>query len=158
MDAQPRTRHYAVTEKAIQQRQVNAHSRQFSNFIKTLQGKLRLHLDEVARLQEVTTMIKHCFSFEQISQLYQDELQEYVNQACSERLADMQAKLLSAQQVMQKLAEKRMAHSKLLDTVKVSEGERINGVGALPPSPRSMTAASHQGSTHLTKACRRSAL
>lgn len=38
--------------------------------------KMRAHLDDVGRLQEISTMIKHCLSFDQIVELYQEEFDE----------------------------------------------------------------------------------
>jgi uncharacterized membrane-anchored protein YjiN (DUF445 family) len=111
-------RQYMTSEKAVQQRQLNAYSRQFSNFVKALQDKLRLHLDEVARLQEVTIMIKHSLSFNQIAQLYADELHEHVQKevihACRELKADMQAKLETSQDLVKKLVEERNLRTKLV--------------------------------------------
>ena len=69
-------RSYTKSEKAVQQRQTNAYSRQFGNFVKAIQTKLRVHLDDVGRLQEISTMIKHCLCFDQIVELYREEFDE----------------------------------------------------------------------------------
>lgn len=117
MESEQGKRQYKTSEKAIQQRQLNAYSRQFSSFIKALQEKLRLHLDEVARLQEVTIMIKHSLSFNQIAQLYADELDEYVqmkmDHSCAQLHTELSAKLLASQDLVKKLLEERNMQKRL---------------------------------------------
>ena len=64
---------YKMSEAALDQRRANASTRQFQGFMKTLHARLRLHLDDVARLQEVANMIKHTLSWHQVKELYWDE-------------------------------------------------------------------------------------
>ena len=69
---------YTPSDKTLQQRQVNAHTRQFQGFMRTLHAKLRLHLDDVARLQEIANLLKHALEWEQVRELYWDEYQAAV--------------------------------------------------------------------------------
>jgi hypothetical protein len=43
--------------------------------MRTLHAKLRLHLDDVARLQEIANLLKHALEWEQVRELYWDEYQ-----------------------------------------------------------------------------------
>jgi hypothetical protein len=56
--------------------------------------------------------------------LYHDELQEYVahavSKACGEHLANVQAKLLNAQQLTQKMSGKRVPNNRHVEGAKVS--------------------------------------
>jgi hypothetical protein len=47
----------------------------------------KLHLDEVAHLQEVSIMIHHNSKFNQIVKLYADELREYVQKEVGRQCA-----------------------------------------------------------------------
>ena len=64
---------YKMSDAAFDQRRANASTRQFQGFMKTLQARLRLHLDDAARLQEIANMIKHTLSWNQVKELYWDE-------------------------------------------------------------------------------------
>ena len=66
---------YTSSDKTLQQRQVNAHTRQFQGFMRTLHAKLRLHVDDVARLQEIANLLKPALEWEQVRELYWDEYQ-----------------------------------------------------------------------------------
>ena len=64
---------YKMSDAALDQRRANASTRQFQGFMKTLHARLRLHLDDVARLQEIANMVKHTLSWHQVKELYWDE-------------------------------------------------------------------------------------
>ena len=82
---------YAASDKTQQQRQVNASTRQFQGFMRTLHGKLRLHLDDVARLQEIANMVKHTLPWETVRELYVDEHSEAVEAEVAARTAGCKA-------------------------------------------------------------------
>ena len=80
MDTHPQpaiSRTYTASERTQEQRRINANTRHFNGFVKVLQSKLRLHLDDVARTHEVASMIRHTFTFEQMCELYADEAEAF---------------------------------------------------------------------------------
>ena len=87
----PEARSYTVSEKAIQQRQMNASSRQFNGFMQTLQGKLRLHSDAVARLQEIAMLMRQSLSFETVVELYPVEFAACVQVEVAYARAELKA-------------------------------------------------------------------
>jgi hypothetical protein len=114
------SRRYTASQKTMEQRRVNGKSRQFGNFMKVMQDKLRLPLDEVARLQEVAAMVKHCFSFEQVRELYMDEYEQAVAAAVHASVSPVDAELrdkahrvAQLQGMVDKLCQERGAFKRL---------------------------------------------
>ena len=77
---------YTASELTLQQRRSNATTRQFQGFLKTLQSKLKLHLDDVARLQEVANMVKHALGWESVRELYWDDFEAALEQEVAKRV------------------------------------------------------------------------
>jgi hypothetical protein len=78
---------YKMSDAALEQRRANASIRQFQGFMKTLQARMRLHLDDVARLQEIANMVKHTLSWHQVKELYWDEWLADLNAELSKQAA-----------------------------------------------------------------------
>ena len=59
---------YKMSDAAFDQRRANASTRQFQGFMKTLQARMHLRLDDVARLQEIADMVTHTLSWDQVKE------------------------------------------------------------------------------------------
>lgn len=69
---------YNLSDKALEQRRSAANKKRVSCFMRRLEEKLKFHMDDYLRIQEISTMLTQSFTFDDIVELYRSEYDNVV--------------------------------------------------------------------------------
>ncbi len=93
---------YNLSDKALEQRRSAANKKRVSCFMRRLEEKLKFHMDDYLRIQEISTMLTQSFTFDDIVELYRSEYDDVVTKK-DECIEDLQSQIQQLEGVVEGL-------------------------------------------------------
>ena len=105
---------YTLSDKALEQRRSAANKKKVSCFLRRIEEKLKFHVNDYLRIQEISTMLIQSFTFDEIVELYRSDYDDVVSKK-DNSIEDLRSQIIQLEGVVEGL------HKQITSTTSADE-------------------------------------